>query len=128
PQPAFKLFPLNEMIGLAVDFEPAGPPGRIGDGKRQLGDLIHQTRHESGFSGARRSRDDEYRRHSMLRDCSRIRSISALAANPRSVRVRPVSPSPPVLERIVFVSRFISCSRKSSFFPVSPSALSSASV
>ena len=50
-----------------------------------------------------------------LRDCSRIFSIAALAARPVPVILRPISPAPVVLERIVLVSRFISWSRKSSF-------------
>ena len=61
-----------------------------------------------------------------IKDCSRIFSIAALAASASSVIFSPASPAPLVFERIVLVSRFISCSRKSSFLPTSPPASSSA--
>src|SRR5580698_3894800 len=124
---ALELVALDEMIGFAGHFAAARLPGGEGYGECQTFDFVQQARHEGRFSGAGGRGNDEDCGHSMFRDCSRIRSISALAARPRSVSVSPVSPRPPVFESTVFVSRFISCRRKSSFLPVSPSADSSAS-
>ena len=44
--------------------------------------------------------------------------MAALAASASSVILIAASPAPLVFDRIVLVSRFISCSRKSSFLPI----------
>src|SRR5712692_9286546 len=101
------------------------------DGKhraRQLEELFHQ----GGFPGARGPRDDQYQRllrfrhlHSTFCTCSRSFSISDLTSSPRSVMANPSASIPGVFESMVFASRCISCSRKSSFLPSSPPAASS---
>ena len=63
--------------------------------------------------------------YSRFRDCSRIFSMAALAASARVRDLHGWLSAPLVLERMVLVSRFISCSRKSSFLPTSPPASSS---
>ena len=49
-----------------------------------------------------------------------MRSILVLISSPSAVIRTPGSPAPEVFESVVFVSRFISCNKKSSFLPSSP--------
>src|SRR5256885_2401056 len=115
-----------KVVFTAVPLAAAGRPGRVGDGEIEVIDRFAKFVHQSGLSRARRRRDDVNLAHSMFWTCSRDFSISDFMANPNSV-IRSASPTTPdVFESSVLASRFISCSKKSSFFPTSPPASSSA--
>ena len=73
----------------------------------------------------RRRDDEDDSAHSRFCTCSRAFSISDFMARPSSV-MRSASPATPVVfDNRVLASRFISCSRKSSFLPTSPPPSSS---
>src|SRR6516164_7734314 len=105
---SFEFRTVDKVVSLAVYLVATRLPRGVGDGKRKSFVCSHEAGNERRLPRTRGRRNDENRRHSILRDCSRMRSISALAARPRSVRVRPCSPRPPVFARMVLVSRFIS--------------------
>src|SRR5208283_1997069 len=132
------LLPRDEKIGFPVFLLTPRRARRVGDRKAQVRRLPDQLRRERRFTGTRRRGNDEDRRHALviglksseasslegphskLRACSRIFSMDALTSSARLVIFRAPSPAPLVLDRIVLVSRFISCSRKSNFLPASP--------
>src|SRR5262245_12842806 len=148
----FELFPAHEMITFPFLLVSPGRPRGVGDAEHEARDSFDQPVHEGGFTAAGGGGDDKDGRHegrlpgsrcglcvlsacrryvrisySRFRLCSRILSISLLAASARSVIVSPRSPNPPVFERTVLDSRFISWRRKSSFLPTSPFPSSMAS-
>src|ERR1019366_4972883 len=125
-QHAFELFAGDEEILAPRLLAAARRPGGIADGEFQTGDDAANFIGERGFPRARGSRDDEdVAAHSRFCTCSRAFSISDFMPNPRRV-MRTASPATPVVFDIsVLASRFISCKRKSSFFPTSPPASSS---
>src|SRR5207244_2901225 len=118
---AFEFVARDEIIFAAILLTAAGRPRGVGDGEVEvvddLADLIDQGR----LSRTRRRRDDEDERfHSTFCTCSRDFSISDFMASPNSVMRSPSPLTPAVFESSVLASRFISCSRKSSFLPTSP--------
>src|ERR1022692_2888034 len=126
-QHAVALFAGDEEIFAPRLLAAARRPGGIADGEFEIGNHATDLVGERGFPRARGSRDDEdvAAAHSRFCTCSRAFSISDFMANPRPV-MRNASPATPVVFDIrVLASRFISCNRKSSFFPTSPPASSS---
>src|SRR5208283_49486 len=123
----FEVLPRDEDVVLAVDLRPARRAGRIGGREDQVPIVRQQALHQRGLTRARVRRDDENAAHSRFKACSRMRSILVLISRPSAVIRTPGSPAPDVFERVVFVSRFISCNRKSSFLPSSPPWSSSCS-
>src|SRR5580693_482127 len=127
---SLKFVAWNEMVLLAVLLaapqSARGVRNREIEIRNQLQQLVDQGR----LPRARRRRDDVDEGpvgcvHSRFCTCSRDFSISAFMAKPASVIFSASPASPDVFESKVLASRFISCSRKSSFFPISPPASSS---
>src|ERR1700688_935879 len=99
---------------------PARRPSSVRNRKVQSWNDLPNFIHERGFARTRRRRDNVDGGHSRFCTCSRAFSISAFMDSPSSV-IFIVSPdNPEVFDSNVFASRFISCSRKSNFFPTSP--------
>src|SRR6185437_15087227 len=99
--------------------------GGVGDGEVQVRHPLSQLVYKRGLARARRRGNDVHGAHSMFWTCSRDFSISAFMASPSCVMRRASPATPVVLESRVLASRFISCSRKSSFLPTSPPLSSS---
>src|SRR4029077_13087126 len=120
----------DEIVPLAVAFRTARRPRGAGNREhrsRKLQNFFHQR----GFPRTGRPGDDQHQRlrcaHSMFCTCSRSFSISDLISSARRVISSPSASLPGVFESSVFVSRWISCSRKSSFLPISEAPASSIS-
>src|SRR5882762_2414383 len=116
----------NKVILFTVLFAPARKTGSVGDREIKVGNQLEEFRNQRGFTRARRRRDDvdkwfaACRSHSRFCTCSRDFSISAFITSPASVIFKASPANPDVFESSVLASRFISCSRKSSFLPTSP--------
>src|SRR4029434_6025170 len=102
------------IIVHAVHFIAARRPRRIRTGHFQSIDHFHELLDERRLSGAGWGGNDEQHAslYSIFWTCSRIFSSSALAEITRFD-----TRSPSAFDPIVFTSRFISCSRKSSLRP-----------
>src|SRR4029077_3230375 len=120
----FKFGRRHEEVLPSVLLAGARRPGGVRDGEFQtrhnLAHLIYQRR--LARTGWRRNDVDAT--HSMFCTCSRAFSISVLIASPISVIFSASPARPEVFESNVLASRFISCKRKSSFLPTSPSCSS----
>src|ERR687884_650218 len=108
------------MIVFPVLLTAPKSPRRVGNGENQVGNELENLVRERGFTRARWRRDDKNEwlavvAHSRFCTCSRDFSISAFMARPASVILRASPARPEVLESRVLASRFISCSKKSSF-------------
>src|SRR5260370_3151606 len=119
--PFLKLLTGHEIIFAAVLFGAARLASGVRNGKFQVGNLLPDFIDQRGLARSGRRGDDEDRSHySMFCTSWRPFSISDFMAKPASL-MRSASPArPEVLESRVLASRFISCSRKSSFLPISP--------
>ncbi len=126
----------GEVVFARVLLRAASSPRGPGDGKLQSRNQRAELVDESRFARPGGSRNDEENsRQSLLFlcvqkstaqpyskfcTCSRAFSISDFIPSPASVIRVPLPATPLVFESRVLASRFISCSRKSSFFPTSP--------
>src|SRR6266567_5220535 len=114
----------DEVVLLAVLLTAAERACSVGDGEIEVRNQLQQFVDQGRFprSGWRRNDVDDGRvgAHSRFCTCSRDFSISAFIASPASVIFNASPARPEVLESRVLASRFISCRRKSSFFPISP--------
>src|SRR5215469_4279801 len=117
---AFEFLAGNKEIFAPVLLAPPGLARSVGDREIQALDQAAQLIDQGRFSGARWRRDDEDRAHSTFCTCSRDFSISDLMDRPISVICSASPARPEVFDSRVLASRFISCSRKSSFLPTSP--------
>src|SRR5580700_1883754 len=101
---------------LCPSWRPRGVRNRKLQPRYDFARFVHQRR----FARTRRCRNNVDRGHSRFCTCSRAFSISAFIDNPSSVIFMASPAKPEVLDSRVLASRFISCSRKSSFLPTSP--------
>src|SRR5208282_925157 len=116
----------DEIITFSSGLGRPPGPGSTRYGRhrpRKLQYLLYQRR----FSRARRAGNNQQQRrkpvllaHSMFCTCSRNFSISAFISRAIPVIASASLSTPGVFESMVFASRCISCSRKSSFLPSSP--------
>src|SRR5579863_7349371 len=120
-----EVFARYEEVLFAILLTAAQRPRGVGD--RKIETRRHREQHvdERRLARSRGRRNDIddglVGAHSRFCTCSRDFSISAFMARPASVIFSASPARPEVLESSVFASRFISCSRKSSFLPTSPS-------
>src|SRR5580704_3667284 len=136
-----KFLARDEVVLLAILL--ASTQGSRGVGDREIETRCHREQYidQGRFSrsgGCGDDVDDRFVRsihsrvihsqigHSRFCTCSRDFSISAFMARPASVMLSASPARPEVFESSVFASRFISCSRKSSFLPISPPSSSNA--
>src|SRR5579885_2718946 len=96
----------DEMIIFALALGASRPARGARDRKAYSGDYGQQALDQRRFPRTGRRRNNKNNAHSRLSDCSRIFSMSALAASASSVMRSPISPTPVVLERMVLLSRF----------------------
>src|SRR6202007_240434 len=121
-----KLGVRHKIITFPTGFSRAARPGGNGNGAHRPGklqDFLDQSR----LTRTRRPGHDEHERcngllraHSMFCTCSRSFSISARISSDNPVIASASVSTPGVLDSMVFASRCISWSKKSSFLPSSP--------
>src|ERR1700757_3252656 len=120
-----EFFAGNEVVLLAILLTASGSARGKRDGEFKIRNQLEQFVDQGRLPRAGWRRDDVDQRpvgwaHSRFCTCSRDFSISAFMARPASVIFSASPASPEVFESRVLASRFISCSRKSSFLPISP--------
>src|SRR5208337_654723 len=116
----FKFFPGDEKIFLAVLFASPRRARCVRDREVQMTNHLEQFVHQRGFARTRGRGNNVNDAHSRFCTCSRDFSISDFISSPISVIFKASPARPEVFESSVLASRFISCSRKSSFLPTSP--------
>src|SRR4029077_9123009 len=110
----------NEEILASILLATTGRSRRVGDRKLETHHLRAQLVDEGRLPGAGESREVVDVRHSTFCTCSRDFSISDFMMRPISVIFSASPARPEVFESSVWASRFISCSRNSSFLPIPP--------